>query len=207
MIQMERESGSIVAVAGASQSGKSTWLRKERLEQASRLLVWDPRGEYPANMPNVERIDSKEDLFEACEGSGSGRYAFVPSMKLHEDFHFWCLMAFHWGKYWPIVAVADETADVTSPNKAPDAWGQLLRKGKFYGSWIYGVTQSPTESDKTIWFNADEKVCFRVDGDHERDYMAKRFGDGATSRSLPNQPYCAVQKFAGKSEIQKIGAW
>lgn len=68
-----------------------------------------------------------------------------------KHFALWCKCVFAWAN---CVAVAEEIADVTSPAKAPPAWGRLIRRGRKYGIEIWAVTQRPAEADKTILSNA-----------------------------------------------------
>lgn len=192
----KRVSGKITAVAGLSQSGKTTKIREE-IKGAQRLIVWDVREEYPANDDTIECIRTRRQLIEALSSSDPGRYAYVgKGLKLKEEFHFWCLAAYHWGKLWPASIVADELSDVTNSGKAPDAWGQLVRKGRFYGNWLYGITQSPTESDKTLWTNANVKRSFVFEGDNEREYMARRLS--VTPEDIPTEYYKGIQTEVGK---------
>lgn len=67
-------------------------------------------------------------------------------------FEFWARCTFAWCN---AAIVAEETADVTNPSKAPHWWGLLIRKGRARGlSTIFALTQRPAESDKTDIGNA-----------------------------------------------------
>jgi hypothetical protein len=79
------------------------------------------------------------------------------------------LAAFSWGN---CTAVAEETADVTTPAKAPVGWGTLVRRGRKRGISIIGVTQRPAESDKTIIGNATKIHCGMLKRPQDRKYMA-----------------------------------
>lgn len=161
----------IVVVCGSSGSGKSAWV-KQQVARAPRLVVWDPDDEYEA--AGCERITSPSELVEALAAAGRrgpGRFAFVATAARHFD--FWARCAFAWGQ---CVAVAEETADVTTPGKAPDGWGQLVRRGRKHGIDIYGVTQRPAESDKTIVGNASCIHAGQLVRVRDRAYIAAEMG-------------------------------
>jgi len=196
-----RESGRIIATAGMSQSGKTTQIKKDTL-QHDRLVVWDVRGEWPADPAvKVERLVNRQQLWEALADQYAGRYAYVPDgNNLQEEFDQFCKLAYLWGQMHPATIIADELADVTTPSKAPDGWGQLLRKGKLYGNLIYGISQFPTESDKTTWRNADILRCFVVVADEDRAYMARRMGVSADQ--IPGEKYQYIEKRVGQMEAK-----
>ena len=78
-----------------------------------------------------------------------------------------------WMKAAPGSLVVEELADVTSPGKAPEGWGELIRKGRHYGGSIYALTQRPAESDKTIAGNADIIHTGRLSFPRDRKTMAE----------------------------------
>ena len=163
----------IVSVVGTSGHGKSTWLML-LLKPSRRMLVWDPKDEYARTDRSVVRITSLEELratLLACPDKNPGRYAFVPySMKC---FATWCECALDWGH---ADIVAEETADVTSPGKAPESWGKVIRRGGGVGLRVYGVTQRPSESDKTIFGNRTYVHCHALMRPGDRRYMANELG-------------------------------
>lgn len=75
---------------------------------------------------------------------GPLKIAFVGNGR--KAFDLWSRAAFAWCN---CVAVAEEIADVTTPAKAPDGWGTLLRRGRKRGIKVICVTQRPAEADKT----------------------------------------------------------
>ncbi len=197
----ERESGKIIAVAGASQSGKSSQVKTD-ISTHERVAVWDVRGEYPnaKYALNMRKVTTRRELIDALSDDQPCRVAYMPtfSQSIADEFDFFCRAAYAWIKYWPATIVCDELADVTNPGKAPPAWGELLRKGKYYGAFIYGISQSPQESDKTIWRNADVWRCLRVEGEDALIYMAKRMAISADKIPTVNLEF--VQRLAGIPE-------
>lgn len=166
-----RQDGRLVVVTGASRSGKTLWTRR-RVERAPRLLVWDSVGEW-SDIGNCERITDSRELVRRCSPPArSERLAFVAPITAG-SFDLFCRLAWVWVRVAPGVLVIEELADVTSPGKAPAAWGELVRKGLRYGVHIYALTQRPAESDKTVMGNATAVHCHRMARAADRAYMAR----------------------------------
>lgn len=175
----------LTAVTGKSRSGKSAFVKRE-VAKLARALFWDPDAEYVEAGISTPVYDRKT-MFAIVDRENRGyrergRFSYVAPVNT-DEFNFWALAALHWGN---CAAVAEETSDVTHPGKAPERWGQLVRRGAKRGIAIYALTQFPGESDKTIWRNARRVVCFQLDGS-DRSYMAKRLG--ITAEKFPVQPH------------------
>lgn len=154
---------SIIVVCGSSGSGKSAWVKK-RIAKKRRVLVWDTDDEYAGDF---ERVSTCSGLVDRIKGAASARVAFVAG---REHFDFWARVAFTWGN---CTAVAEELAGVTSPGKAPTGWHTLVSRGRKRGVEVIGVTQRPSESDKTIMGNASLFHCAMLSREQDRAYMAK----------------------------------
>lgn len=157
----------IVVVCGGSGTGKSAWV-KQQITKTKRLLIWDTEGEY-LDLPKVQAVQGRRALTSLLlrHPVGPTRIAYVP--RTLKDFDFWARCALAWKN---CTAVAEELADVTTPGKAPDGWGQLVRKGRKHGVEIYAITQRPAESDKTVMGNATLMHCCAMKRAKDRDYMA-----------------------------------
>lgn len=157
----------ITVVAGMSRSGKSAWVKKQ-IAGRKNILAWDPDGEYVA--AGITRpIYTRADWLRAVLSKQPCRLSYVAPIS-RDEFNFWALAVLHRGH---CTAVAEETADVTHAGKAPKNWGELIRKGAKRHISIFAVTQTPTESDKTVMRNARRITCFMVDRDPDIDYMAR----------------------------------
>jgi hypothetical protein len=144
-----RREGRLTVVAGASRSGKSLWTAQQ-VARARRLLVWDLLGEWSARYRCV-RVSSLDELVARIEEPA--RLAFyAPPMV--PQFDAFCRLAWCWLRLAPGALVIEETAAVTSPAKAPPAWGDVVRMSLRYGVDLYALTQRPAESDKTAFGNA-----------------------------------------------------
>lgn len=187
---------SITLVCGASGSGKTAWLIK-RIRRAPRVVVWDMKGEY-ARDHGFTLLDSKSALIAALRSAKAGRFAFrsiVPG-----DFDFFCRAAYAWGK---CVVIAEELADVTTPGKAPLGWGMVVRRGRDRALDVYGVTQRPAESDKTIIGNATLMHCAMLPRFADRQYMAREM-DMEPERITALQPLEWIEREGMTTRTGKV---
>ena len=151
------------AVFGGSGTGKSYYV-KTRVKQWARALIWDPDDEY-GDIPNIRTCTKASQVIELMSASDA-RIRFVPqamdSKTLEKCFEFMSLAAFIWTQ---CLYVGEELADVTTPSKAANGWGTVLRRGRKRGVKVMGVSQRPAESDKTIFTQAKTIRCGRLDGE------------------------------------------
>ncbi len=181
--------GKLTFSSGSSRSGKSIKIMKE-VAKNPRVLVFDEKDEWARPWDKKkEAYDrtklkrgwkvaaTKAELMELIKASGDRwKIAYVPKGNLHSNFDFWCRLAYSYGKKKPITIIAEELADVTTPAKAPDAWGNICRKILGFGCDVYAISQRPSESDKTAMGNASivRTGRLRFLGDQEK--MAKQIG-------------------------------
>jgi hypothetical protein len=175
MAPRRRPDGEAILVCGSRGSGKSGWTR-QRCEGAQRLLVWDSVGEWSRDRI-VKPVRSLHELYALIvayvASPGPFRYGYVGPVNA-KTFNAFCKLAFVWMKAAPGgVLVIEELADVTSPGKAPEGWGEIIRKGRHYSGSIYGLTQRPAESDKTLAGNADVIHCGRLSFPTDRKTLAE----------------------------------
>jgi hypothetical protein len=159
----------IRAVCGGSGSGKSSYVKAElKRLKPSRLIIWDPVDEY-GEVANV-RVTTCRDLVDILSRYPHGALKIRFVAEGQKNFEFWAKCAFAWTN---AAVVAEETADVTSPSKAPPNWGQLIRRGRARGlAPIFALTQRPAESDKTALGNATIIRCGRLSRAADRKMMA-----------------------------------
>jgi hypothetical protein len=192
----KRREGRLYCVTGATRSGKTLWTAQE-VAPASRLLVWDLLGEWAARY-RCRRIGSLRELAAAIDGRE--RIAFHrPGMV--EDFDAFCRLAFIFAQLRPGVVVIEETATVTSPGRAPPAWGDLVRMGLRYGVDLYALTQRPAESDKTAFGNASVIHCGRAVTPRDRATVAQ-YLDVPVSDVAQLQPLEFIERHAGGQLIR-----
>lgn len=163
----EKNRARIILICGGTGTGKSAWV-KQQIARAARCIVWDITGEY--GRVGFVSLYTASDLIAALKRP-QGRFAFVP--RDTSLFDFFCRAAYAWGR---CVVVVEELADVTTPGKAPPGWGVILRRGRHRSLTVYGITQRPAESDKTIIGNATLIHCCKLKRAPDRAYMAREMG-------------------------------
>lgn len=155
-------------VIGSSGSGKSFYV-KSQIEKAGRLIVFDPDDEY-SEVKGIQTAFTSKQLLALVKKSGSNgrlKVRYVANGKNHFDFI--CAVAFMWAN---CCFVAEEIADVTSPSKASENWGKVVRRGRKRGIKIFAVTQRPAEADKTIFTQVAKIRCGRLDGEGDQKRVA-----------------------------------
>lgn len=158
---------------------KSSFIKQKELRKHhKRVLVWDAKDEYEAQ--GFTRVTRKAELVQAIKRK-TGRIAFSAPP---EQFSFFCRCAWAWGD---CLVIAEELADVVTPAKAPQAWGELLRKGRGFGIRIIATTQRPQEIDKTTIGNATRVFCGVLAFRPDRLYMAKKLGLSPDNLASLNQ--------------------
>jgi hypothetical protein len=172
-----RTDGSATLVTGASGSGKTSWTLRQ-IPAGAPVLVWDPTGEWCDSLHLIPAHDFRrlgELVIADLRGelTQSLRLGYVGPLS-PEHFETFCKLAWVWIRSRRgNVLVVDELADVTSPGKAPAAWGQIVRKNRFRGGRVFALTQRPAESDKTILGNAALLHSGRQNTKRDRAYVAE----------------------------------
>lgn len=170
---MKTHDGRLIVVSGASRSGK-TALTALEAGRAPRAFAWDPEDQW-AQLRGWRRVSTRAELLRAAKHPGPQRIAYVAGGSLAAEFDFWAGCVLYAGRYCgPLVAIAEELADVTTPSKAPGNWGILLRRGLKRGITIYAISQRWAEADKTATGSASEFVLFRTGTATDAAYLASR---------------------------------
>ena len=171
---MQRRTGEIGLFTGKTRSGKTHQLKK-RIKAKKRVIVWSVKesvDHYAKTWPDAIKVSGLHELKALIIrlGKRPGRIVYLP--RSLSEFGAWAKLAHAWGIYAPCAAVAEELADVTTPGKAPDGWGNLIRQGAGWGIDIYAVTQRPAESDKTIIGNMSFIHAHQIMRAKDRAYVA-----------------------------------
>lgn len=157
----------ISLICGSTGAGKSEYV-KRLIRSTRRLIIWDIEDEYAAG--GMERITRLRDLIDAVRDQEEARVAYVAPVRRFGD---WARVALAWGR---CMAVAEELASVTHPGKAPEGWGDLIRRGRKRAVELIGITQRPAECDKTIVGNASIIRCGMLWRARDAAYMAEEMG-------------------------------
>lgn len=174
--RQRRPDGKLVGVIGASRSAKTEWVVRE-VAPAPRLLLWDYKGEW--RRYRCRRVATFAELAQCVRpGAPAERIAFnTVGMSDRRLFEVWCRFAFVWLRADMGTLVIEETSSVTTPSKAPPAYGDILRMGLGFGCDIYAITQRPQESDKTAYGNATVLHVHQLATRGDRAYVVKNFMD------------------------------
>lgn len=175
-----RPDGVLVYVTGSMGSGKTSWVHG-RVKTSRRLLVWDGKGIDWGPAQRCEVITSPQELHARIMRRTAARLSYrVPVTR--GNFETFCRLAWVWGRLAPGDIVVDEIADVTTPGKAPQAWGEIGRKVRAFGTNVYVTTQRPQECDKTAQGNASVFHCGRMSDADDQRYVARRLLGGVDVR-------------------------
>lgn len=144
----------------------------QQIPRTAELVVWDTVGEW-SRRRMVTPARTLRELHAAIVSNTPIRVGYTGLIS-RANFEVFCKLAWVWmrckrGR----VLVIEELADVTSPAKAPDAWGEIVRKGRHEGGSLYALTQRPAESDKTIAGNADVIHTGRLSFPRDRKSLAE----------------------------------
>lgn len=170
---MKTQDGRLYVIAGASRSGKTAWTRKQ-VGKAARAWAWDPEAQW-CELPGWRKVTSRKELAALATKPGPQRVAFVAGGDLKDAFDFWAAAVMYAGRHVePLHAIAEELADVTTPSKAPGAWGILLRRGLKRGISLWCISQRWSEADKTAVGNASDFVIFRQSSGDDVRYLARK---------------------------------
>lgn len=169
--------GRNILVTGFTGSGKSAWVMQQ-LRREPRLLVWDTMGDWARDegcTPHTSLADLSEHFVKPQIGgrSHAQRGAYSGPITA-EHFEVFCRLAWVFLRSGrDRVLVVEELADVTTPGRAPPAWGEICRKARHTGGEVYAITQRPAESDKTILGNAALVHAGFMGYPNDRKYMAR----------------------------------
>lgn len=204
------KTGEMILACGASQSGKTYWVR-EQIKGAKRLMVWDCEAQYEdicthvcTNLADLMRIVKRNP--RVCKISYQ-----ATNLK---DFEGFCRVAFlfcdfgleHFDNGEPMrtYIVAEEISDVTTPSKAPNGWGILLRRGLKRNAYIIGITQRPSESDKTIIGNCSQMHVCGMSRYNDMAYMAAELNVNVSEvQKIDRSKYQYIHKNMRTGEIKR----
>lgn len=194
----------IVAVIGASGSGKSATVKTDLLTAAARrrLLVWDYMREYG---PLVDSsVDVTAPLVEACRGKRFA-VAMQPSFdgKIRaRQFDLFCRLGYALGDCTLLV---EELAFVTTASFAPPAWSMVSCTGRHQGMSVIGCSQRPAQIDKNFLGNCSAVRCFRLNDRNDLRVMGNVLGVAEGElRALPQLEWIERDMVTGKTRRGRV---
>jgi hypothetical protein len=198
--QGTRNRADIVAVIGASGTGKSSYIKGELLRKFKRLLVWSPlekTDQYAAFCGGT--VTSKITEFIALVKAGTKAIVFVPvgnDAAIKKQFDLFCRVV------WEVEnchCLVEELSRVTMASWSPPAWKNLSTAGRHQGITLIGVSQRPATIDKDFLGNCTEIRCYRVNYDNDAKVMAdslgleKKWVPGPGGRAVSVHPMKAIR--------------
>lgn len=146
------------------------------MKREPRVLVWGVKADF-SRFYGFSATSDASALHAVCVSTRPVRLEYTAPATAAQ-FELWCRLAWVWIRAnaaagQSVCLVVDELADVTSPGKAPVAWGEIVRKAMEHRPRIYALTQRPAESDKTIVGNCFTIRCYAMSRAEDRRAMAK----------------------------------
>lgn len=208
------KTGEMILACGASQSGKTYWVR-EQIKGAKRLMVWDCEAQYEDICTHI--CTNLNELMQLIKKNPRVCKISYQATNL-KDFEGFCRIAFLFcdfglshlekdGEPMRTYIVAEEISDVTTPSKAPNGWGILLRRGLKRNAYIIGITQRPSESDKTIIGNCSQMHVCGMSRFNDMSYMAAELNlPVAEVQKIDRSKYQFIHKNTRTGQITRGGA-
>lgn len=168
-----RNKADIIAVIGASGTGKSSYIKGKLLKRYKRLLIWSPlekTDQYAAFCNGT--VTSRITEFIALVKAGTKAIVFVPSgtdKEMKAQFDLFCRVV------WEVEnchCLVEELSRVTMASWSPPAWRNLSTASRHQGITLIGTTQRPASVDKDFLGNCTEVRCYRVNYDNDAKVMA-----------------------------------
>lgn len=197
-----KNAAKIVAVIGASGTGKSSFIKGELLKNYKRLLVWSPleKTDQYATFCGGTVVTGKISELVAQIKAGTKAIVYVPTGKdsdVKKQFDLFCRCV--WELEGAHVLV-EELSRVTMASWAPPAWKNLSTAGRHQGLTIIGTSQRPANIDKDFLGNCTEIRCYRVNYDTDAKVMADSLGlpahyvPGPTGKTVQVKPMTLLRQ-------------
>lgn len=174
---MSKNNASILAVMGASGSGKSLYIKRGlKRSRPGRLLIWDPLREYGEFGLVHDAMGSMVDAMAKAGKSGRFSLVFQPAVNEKQrakQFDLFCGLALAAGN---LTVIIEELKFVTRPSFAPLRWSEITLTGRHKGLRVVGVSQRPASIDKDFLGNATVIHCGRLAYPEDRRAVAKAAG-------------------------------
>lgn len=171
---MSANEADVIAVIGATGSGKGVYIKNYALTKAERrLMIWDYMQEYG---PLVDLSTASLAQALGSIGAKQFRIAFRPSYDdktRAKQFDLFCKAAVAAGN---LRMVVEELAFVTSPAHAPAGWKAATSIGRHKGLRLIGASQRPAQVDKAFWSNCTEIHCGFLNYEDDQKVMARALG-------------------------------
>ncbi len=199
MITNQANEASVIAVIGATGSGKGVWIKNYALKKSEkRLLIWDYMREYgPFTDLQTKTLSQALATMKGAQFKTAFHPSFEDSIR-KQQIDIFCKAAVAVGNLRVLV---EELAFVTSPTHAPGGWKHLSSIGRHLGVAIIGASQRPAQVDKAFWSNCTEIHCGFLNYEADQKVMAHALGV-ALSDIQALQPLEFIHKNVRTKEIK-----
>jgi hypothetical protein len=191
-----RNKAKIIAVIGASGTGKSSFIKGELLRKYRRLIIWSPlekTDKYASFFGGIV-VNGRISEFVAKIKGTDKAIIYVPTgsdSDIKKQFDLFCRVV--WTQEGATVLV-EELSRVTMASWSPQAWKNLSTAGRHQGLTLIGTSQRPATIDKDFLGNCTEIRCYRVNYDNDAKVMSDslglktEYGTGAASAQRSKGP-------------------
>lgn len=167
----------IICIFGKRGSGKST-LAKKLLRGKSRVIVFDPLGEYSGRL-----VSDPLELFKTIRRAKRFFIVYRPT-DARKEFPWIARIAYEIGE---LCLVAEEISWAISPAKMDPRIEILIRMGRHKGVELIGISRRPAEVNRDLTANAGTIHIFRTTEPRDIKYFRDLLGRDAAER-LPRLP-------------------
>lgn len=176
--QGTRNKADIIAVIGASGTGKSSYIKGELIGKAKKLVIWSPleKTDQYGGFCGGPVVTGKISELVAHIKAGATKLVYVPTgndAAVKKQFDLFCRVVWEL-EGWTVLV--EELSRVTMASWSPPAWKNLSTAGRHQGLTIIGTTQRPATIDKDFLGNCSEIRCYRVNYDNDAKVMADSLG-------------------------------
>lgn len=174
-MSLQTKDGKSHIYSGKSRSGKTEKCRRDvRAAKFDTVFVFDIEAQWH-KLQGYKKITDIEELMDYAIAGRKGHFAFVPKGNMRDLFEKFCQCVFFYGSHHGECAcVAEELAEVTNTQKAPEHWGAIVRRGLKRSIHIYALSTRWSEADKSCLGNATTFSVFQAGTFADAKYIADK---------------------------------
>ena len=177
-------------IAGQNGSGKSvlgTAVGRGLAGSYPSLVVYDPKDDPEALLPNMAIVTSADDAIRALPGHVLYRPSSVDMADVVANWDRICAKIIDLSKRGAGGAgfVVHELGDLGTSFAMGPAFAEVYRKGRSLAITVVGVTQRPVGIPVLVRSESQHVACFTLVDDSDRDTMARLMGPAIRPRPLP----------------------
>jgi len=172
----------IKLIMGKRGSGKS-YLAKKMIQAASRLLVYDPMGEYFGGVVVDDFLELRDFWLKVYRGRF--RIIYRP-IDAEAEFAPICRLAWACEN---LTFLIEEVQTFCNPRSICTDFKAIIAKGRKKEIEVIGVTQRPAEISKLLTSQAKEMYIFNTTEPNDIEYFKNTFGSEFVEKMSALQQY------------------